>query len=130
MHPGTVDFCVHIEPTCDKDPRILRAIQALQRILPPGSFNHVYIPILYPRPIVFSIKILRLSDFSDSVRIRTGIWIPANWEFLERLLKMRREAADGLTKWIRENADNLALDTTNIPTPTPKLLGFLPGVIV
>ncbi|KAF5023420.1 hypothetical protein F66182_4520 [Fusarium sp. NRRL 66182] len=131
LHPQKVDFCVYIEPTGDREhPTVPRVIKALTKVLPYGSFNHTDLDPLRFRPVVFSVETLRQGRIPDLVRLQTGVWMPAHWEFLERLLKIRQEAADGVSRMKDKNADDALADEPDTATQAPQLPEYLLGIVV
>ncbi len=131
-----VDFCIYIEPSCDKDhPHASQTIASLQDALPYGMFNHTNLNTLRDRPIALSIETKRTGEGWDNARLQMGIWNAAHWEFLGLLLRMRREAADELsTLQGRIPDDTTEASRTELPNvsdaQTLQLPEYLPGIII
>ncbi|KAM3517309.1 hypothetical protein NHJ13051_009101 [Beauveria bassiana] len=136
LPPKKVDFCIYVEPNCDKDhPHASQTIVSLQDALPSGMFNHTNLNTLRDRPIALSIETKRTGEGWDNARLQMGIWNAAHWEFLGRLLRMRREAAEELSTRRGRTPDNATeggrtelLDVSS--ARTLQLPDYLPGIII
>ena len=128
-----VDFCIYIEPDCEKDhPHASQTIASLQDALPYGMFNHTNLNTLRDRPIALSIETKRTGEGWDNARLQMGIWNAAHWEFLGRLWRMRQEAADELSTLQGRTPDN-ATEAGRTELSDEQILQlpeYLPGIII
>ncbi|KAF9776992.1 hypothetical protein IL306_004749 [Fusarium sp. DS 682] len=126
MSQRPIDFSVYIEPNLDTNPRIPHIIEALQKKLPKGMFNHMNLTTLAQRPVAFHIRTFKQSNLPA---VQEDIWFPARWEFLQRLLRMRYDAMRTLAKWIQQMPDE-PLYRNLLAGSQLSLPEFLPGVVV
>ncbi|TQV93256.1 hypothetical protein V2A60_010312 [Cordyceps javanica] len=134
--PKKVDFCMYVEPDCDKDvPRASQTIASLQDALPCGMFNHASLDTLRDRAIALSIETTRTGEGWDNASLQMGIWSAAHWAFLDLLLRMRQEAAEELSTREGPNPDN-ATEAGRMECPdtssaqSSQLPEYLPGIII
>ncbi|KAF4959431.1 hypothetical protein FGADI_1652 [Fusarium gaditjirri] len=112
--PQPPDFCVNIEPTCDK---MSTAMLGLEKHLYRNIFNHIDLRCIgWQRPVAFHVHTLPENTERELQRVHTAF--AAHWGFLKRLMRLRQRAD---VKWPSPSC----IDDSQYDLPE-----FLPGIII
>ncbi|EMT69252.1 hypothetical protein FOC4_g10000069 [Fusarium odoratissimum] len=120
-----VDFCMYIDPNHEEADAVSETVHALRSFLPLGMFNHTNHAFLSDRPIAVSIETKKTGEGWENARLQMEVWMAAHWQFLRKLLGLRRLAAKQVTS-MKNATESLTLD----PEEVWKLPEFLPGIII
>ncbi|KAF5026434.1 hypothetical protein F66182_1499 [Fusarium sp. NRRL 66182] len=120
-----VDFCMYIDANHDELAEVLETIQTLRNILPLGMFNHANLSSLCDSPIAVSIETKKTGEGWENARLQMEVWMAAHWQFLRKLLDLRRRAANGLSL-MSETAGDLTASSDE----AWQLPDFMPGIII
>ncbi|EMT73499.1 hypothetical protein NOF04DRAFT_20549 [Fusarium oxysporum II5] len=120
-----VDFCMYTDPRFGGSSQISETILALRNVLPMGIFNHANLAPLSDRPIAVSIETKKTGEGWENARLQMEVWMAAHWQFLRKLLELRRLAAEAVSS-LKQTTEGVTLD----PEEKCKLPEFLPGIII
>jgi hypothetical protein len=116
---------MYIDPNHEEADAVSETVHALRSLLPLGMFNHTNHAFLSDRPIAVSIETKKTGEGWENARLQMEVWMAAHWQFLRKLLGLRRLAAKQATS-MKNATESLTLD----PEEVWKLPEFLPGIII
>ncbi|KAF5002748.1 hypothetical protein FGRMN_145 [Fusarium graminum] len=128
LRPRQTDFSIYIDPACDTDPQVSRQVHTFRQSLPRSTFNHVDLPTLHARPIALSVETLQ-DNTMGFAGLRKGVSMLPHYKFLQALTLKKCEASETRRNWELQNDAGMHADP-EVRTATPRLLDFLPGIVI